>query len=1131
MDADARLCQLHAGRLRTAVRAGAALSAANAAGAAVGTVVEVAVAAGGGPARHPGRPAGSADEGKPVCRRPGRDDPDRPAMAVSGRPLHQETGRPAGVRCQGKRQIAISVIAGAAAASPALSIADRCQAQAHHARRTGRRQRLHRVARIASRAAAGWMLEPEQRHRLPQMHGLTLQAAGVGGGLAHQQQAVLRHLVDLEDRQLGAFHAPQLDGRRFAQLRHRLAHLLQRRHDFRHVVAQVRHRLCPALHLRHRIVYQRLDVVGGRGRALRQRQHLIGHTRKVVALGAGARCRHRRVQRQQHQPLRHVHAPPGERGRAAGQLVGQLRIAGRLRRVVAQVAHRCRGLLQRGGLAFGAPVQFRIAARHLARGVIHGLRRRHDGLERGIEVADAGVERARRLGDFILAVLAVAHGEIAFGQVDRRGADLAQLPEQRIAHRHGHQQRQADRQHHHGRHPDRQHGEIGFGVAVVACAERLFQARQLGQPLRHHVERPLRLGHGVGGNGVVVDGDLDHVRHRVDVLRMRSLRLHDETALGGVGLREPLELRKLAVERGVARVDGAHQRVGTGGREAGVEPGEQLVRFGMDAIGAGHQVGSGLEPHGALLHHVIERLVLPHHAKIRASGQHQQQDQHHPGRQQQFGTDTEFAQHRRPRSSNKTRMIASGRKQCTHESENQGRPDLGAVIPRTGSLRIAPGHARLPVHRAHADCHRPAAAHHAGAGGPAGGRNQQRRAAARHPADHGAHQCGRRRRSRQQRGVAGAPHIGHHQAELEHDQRPGGIVHSPRDPQRVTDQKTPEAGLAPARVARTHQPGGQQMLAISPSPPSNAAYNASTLGDADVRAGLAMVGAGGARGLYLSCVAGDGAPVRQAHRGAVHAVRSAGGDAAVRGGIEFALAQRKIRQGGGRRTGAAGPRRRHLQGRHAARTRGQGRRGPGAARGQLPARSDEMRVSGSRRPDHRDAARRGVPAGAQGAAGKIPGSGHQGHRLRGDLAWPEKLEWRRHPGARRGADRSGSRPARRPGRRTKPLPRGGGARRAHLRPVSAQWESRAGSQVRLQAEMVRAPDQACCGPDRGRHAHRDCRRLQRHAHRARCVQAGALGGRRPVPARDARGVPPPDGAGLDRCAAHHASRRNDLYLF
>ena len=55
-------------------------------------------------------------------------------------------------------------------------------------------------------------------------------------------------------------------------------------------------------------------------------------------------------------------------------------------------------------------------------------------------------------------------------------------------------------------------------------------------------------------------------------------------------------------------------------------------------------------------------------------------------------------------------------------------------------------------------------------------------------------------------------------------------------------------------------------------------------------------------------------------------------------------------------------------------------------------------------------------------------------------------------------------------------------------------------------------------------------RLQRHPDRAGRLQARALGRRRPVPARDPRGLPPAARPGLDGCAAAPPPGRDDLHL-
>ena len=57
----------------------------------------------------------------------------------------------------------------------------------------------------------------------------------------------------------------------------------------------------------------------------------------------------------------------------------------------------------------------------------------------------------------------------------------------------------------------------------------------------------------------------------------------------------------------------------------------------------------------------------------------------------------------------------------------------------------------------------------------------------------------------------------------------------------------------------------------------------------------------------------------------------------------------------------------------------------------------------------RGAARRRLPAGAEGAAGEISRGGDPRRRLRRDLAWPEELERRRHPRPRRRPRRDAAR--------------------------------------------------------------------------------------------------------------------------
>ena len=91
----------------------------------------------------------------------------------------------------------------------------------------------------------------------------------------------------------------------------------------------------------------------------------------------------------------------------------------------------------------------------------------------------------------------------------------------------------------------------------------------------------------------------------------------------------------------------------------------------------------------------------------------------------------------------------------------------------------------------------------------------------------------------------------------------------------------------------------------------------------------------------------------------------------------------------------------------------------------------------------------------------FPDAALQGRGLRRRLARPEGLQRRRRAGARRRPEGAPPRPARRPGRHPQPLPRGIGARRRRRLHLPAQRQPAAGSEVRLQARLVRAPHRAC----------------------------------------------------------------------
>ena len=121
-----------------------------------------------------------------------------------------------------------------------------------------------------------------------------------------------------------------------------------------------------------------------------------------------------------------------------------------------------------------------------------------------------------------------------------------------------------------------------------------------------------------------------------------------------------------------------------------------------------------------------------------------------------------------------------------------------------------------------------------------------------------------------------------------------------------------------------------------------------------------------------------------------------------------------------------------------------------------------------------------------------------------------------------------ARPARRPGRHPQPLHRGRRGRRHRRLPLPAQRQPGPGPEVRLQAEVVRAAQRPRRGPAREGRPRRPRGRLQRHPDRAGRLQARAVGRRRPVPARDPRGLPPSCSprAGRMRCGTSTRTRRS-----
>src|SRR5215813_2921594 len=99
-----------------------------------------------------------------------------------------------------------------------------------------------------------------------------------------------------------------------------------------------------------------------------------------------------------------------------------------------------------------------------------------------------------------------------------------------------------------------------------------------------------------------------------------------------------------------------------------------------------------------------------------------------------------------------------------------------------------------------------------------------------------------------------------------------------------------------------------------------------------------------------------------------------------------------------------------------------------------------------------------LSSGVEGARRKVPGGSHSRCRLWRDLAWSKKLERRSDPDAGCAADGNPPRLARRPRRYPQPVHGGGDRRHDRRMPLSAKWQSRAGTEVRLQTALVRPAD-------------------------------------------------------------------------
>ena len=138
------------------------------------------------------------------------------------------------------------------------------------------------------------------------------------------------------------------------------------------------------------------------------------------------------------------------------------------------------------------------------------------------------------------------------------------------------------------------------------------------------------------------------------------------------------------------------------------------------------------------------------------------------------------------------------------------------------------------------------------------------------------------------------------------------------------------------------------------------------------------------------------------------------------------------------------------------------------------------------------AARRRMRSGIEGPAGEIPPRRYSQGRIRRDLAWTESLEWCRDPFTRHRPRRDPARASRRPRGPPQPLYRGGCRRAHHRLTLSTERQSRPGTEIRLQARLVRAASDIWQDAHRLGYALHHGGRLQRNADRSGRVCTGAL---------------------------------------
>ncbi|VWC25473.1 hypothetical protein BUB20358_06066 [Burkholderia ubonensis] len=328
-----------------------------------------------------------------------------------------------------------------------------------HCRRR-RRRHATRGGRLGCAPLCGAVVELEHRDRLAQPRGLLVERLRGGGRFLNERRVLLRHLVHLRDRARDLVDAAALLLRRGCDLAHDVGHALHRADHFRHRAPGFVDERRAGTDALDRRVDQRLDLLGGPRRALREAAHLARDHCEAAAFLAGPRGLDGGIQRKnvglERDPFddrddvrdlcrtlvdlahRADHLPDDDVAlvrdfrRIRGQCARLARIVRVLFHGAGQLLHARRGFLQRRRLFLGARRQVDVAGRDL-------LGRRRDRFAAAPHRADGFdephlhlAEALQQLAHFIAARHDDAAPQIARGdrvevreRVGERAADRA----------------------------------------------------------------------------------------------------------------------------------------------------------------------------------------------------------------------------------------------------------------------------------------------------------------------------------------------------------------------------------------------------------------------------------------------------------------------------------------------------------------------------------------------------------------------------------------------------------------------------------------------------------------------------------------------------------------------------------